>query len=170
MKITKIIAHSTKEAIEIAKEQGIKVVRNVTPSYQAQDDINTEDELRDFAEKMLKKNRLADQEGVGCIVVQMAGSADTRKRPYEFINHKNNGPSKKVRVFEVQKKSDGQVIGTALSKKEAIYLAKNKMREYREDLICKQCYRILGENEIAFALDYVPSINTKEGIYIVFSN
>ena len=48
--------------------------------------------------------------------------------------------------------------------------AKSAMIDVREDLYCKQIYKILGDKGLAFDLKYVPSANTKEGRYIVFGN
>ena len=53
---------------------------------------------------------------------------------------------------------------------EAARLAKAAMKTAKQDLVCKQVYRIDDDHELAFSLKYVPSSNTKLGTYIVFGN
>ena len=166
MKKFEINAFSIAEAKEKAFNMGINVIKNVTLSYNNQNPTDFDQ----FAEDMLKKNRLDNATGVGCIVVLEAGSADTRERPYSFVNHTAEGPLVKRRVFEIRKKSNEQVVGTAVSKAEASRKAKSMMKTIKEDLVCKQVYKVLGAHELAFELNYVPSKNTKEGKYIVFGN
>lgn len=166
MKKFEINAYSFDEAKNKALELGITVVRNVTPSFKKEHPVDFDE----FAERMLTKNHLENANGVGCIVVLEAGSADTRERPYEYINNTVEGALKKKRVFEVRTVKEDKLIGEAESKNEAAKLAKAAMKDIREDLYCKQIYKILGDKGLAFDLKYVPSANTKEGRYIVFGN
>lgn len=166
MKKFEINAFGLEEAKAKALEMGISVIRNVTPSFRNEKPVDFDL----FAEEMLKKNKIDNATGVGCIVVIEAGSADTRERPYELINNVTEGSLTKKRVFEIMKKSDGTLIATGETKGDAIRAAKNAMKTLREDLICKQVYRVVGSHELAFELKYVPSANTKEGKYVVFGN
>ena len=166
MKKFEINAFGLEEAKAKALEMGISVIRNVTPSFRNEKPVDFDL----FAEEMLKKNKIDNATGVGCIVVIEAGSADTRERPYELINNVTEGSLTKKRVFEIMKKSDGTVVATGETKGDAIRAAKNAMKTLREDLICKQVYRVIGSHELAFELKYVPSANTKEGTYVVFGN
>lgn len=166
MKKFEINAYSFDEAKNKALELGITVVRNVTPSFKKEHPVDFDE----FAERMLAKNHLENANGVGCVVVLEAGSADTRERPYEYINNTVEGALKKKRVFEVRTVKEDKFIGEAESKNEAAKLAKAAMKDIREDLYCKQIYKILGDKGLAFDLKYVPSANTKEGRYIVFGN
>ena len=166
MKKFEINAFGLEEAKAKALEMGISVIRNVTPSFRNEKPVDFDL----FAEEMLKKNKIDNATGVGCIVVIEAGSADTRERPYELINNVTEGSLTKKRVFEIMKKSDGTLVATGETKGDAIRAAKNAMKNVREDLICKQVYRVVGSHELAFELKYVPSANTKEGKYVVFGN
>lgn len=166
MKKFEINAYSFDEAKNKALELGITIVRNVTPSFKKEHPVDFDE----FAERMLVKNHLDTANGVGCVVVLEAGSADTRERPYEYINNTVEGALKKKRVFEVRTVKDDKLIAEAESKNEAAKLAKAAMKDVREDLYCKQIYKILGDKGLAFDLKYVPSANTKEGRYIVFGN
>ena len=166
MKKFEIKAFSYEEAKAKALENGITIIRNVTPSFKNEKPVDFDA----FAQSMLKKNNIDTATGVGCIVVMEAGSSDTRERPYELMNNIVEGSLSKKRFFEVRKKSDNSLVAEAETKGEAIRLAKNCMKNLREDLICKQVYRVLGAHELAFELKYVPSANTKEGRYIVFGN
>ena len=166
MKKFEINAYSCNEAKQKALEMGLTIVRNVTSSFKKEQPADFDE----FAENILKKNHLDTAEGVGCIVVLEAGTADTRERPYEYINNKVYGQAKKKRVFEVHTVKNDTFIGEAVSKEEAIKLAKSVMKDVKEDLYCKQVYKVVGNKALAFTLKYVPSINTKEGRYIVFGN
>lgn len=166
MKKFEINAFSLEEAKSKALEMGVSVIKNVTKSFK--NEKPTDFDL--FAEEMLKKNKIDNATGVGCIVVLEAGSADTRERPYELINNVTEGALTKKRVFEILKKSDGTLVATGETKGDAIRAAKNIMKSIKEDLVCKQVYRVVGAHELAFELKYVPSVRTKEGKYIVFGN
>ncbi|MDD7757425.1 MAG: hypothetical protein PUJ51_23540 [Clostridiales bacterium] len=161
-----IKAYSFDEAKQKALEEGITVVRNVTPSFKKENPVDFDV----FAQQMLEKNKLTNATGVGCIVVSEAGSADTRERPYEFINNVTEGQLTKKRVFEIRTASDDTFVAEAETKVEAARLAKVAMKTTKQDLICKQVYRVDDDHALAFSLKYVPSSNTKLGTYIVFGN
>ena len=166
MKKITINAYSFEEAKQKALNEGITIVRNVTPSFKKE---NPED-FDEFAQRMLEKNKLTNTTGVGCVVVTEPGSADTRERPYEFINNVTEGQLTKKRVFEIRTVSDDTLVAEAETKVEAARLAKAAMKTVKKDLICKQVYRVDDDHALAFSLNYVPSSNTKLGTYIVFGN
>ena len=88
MKKFTIDAFSLEDAKAQAAEMGLTVVRNVTPSWKKIGSPATSSKaFHDFAESVMKVNRLADAEGVGLIVVEESGSADTRERPYKYTNN-----------------------------------------------------------------------------------
>ena len=166
MKKITINAYSFEEAKQKALEEGITVVRNVTPSFKKENPVDFDV----FAQQMLEKNKLTNATGVGCIVVSEVGSADTRERPYEFINNVTEGQLTKKRVFEIRTVSDDTLVAEAETKVEAARLAKAAMKNVKQDLVCKQVYRVDDDHALAFSLNYVPSSNTKLGTYIVFGN
>ncbi len=166
MRKFEINAYSFNEAKEIATSQyGLTVVKNVTPSFKSLNPVDFDT----FAQDMLDKNKLTEATGVGCIVVKEAGSADTRERPYEYVNNIIDGHSSKKRVFEI-KTIDGEFVAEAETKGEAARKAKVVMKDFKKDMVCKQVYRVDKDHELAFTLKYVPSANTKLGTYIVFGN
>ncbi len=164
MKKFEINAYGYDEAKAKATELGVTIVRNVTPSFKKERPVDFDN----FAERMLKKNHLEDAENLGCIVVLESGSADTRERPYEYINNKVEGKLKKQRVFEIRTVKTDSFVGEATTKADAAKIAKSAMKELREDLYCKQIYKIKDDKGLAFELKYVPSVNTKEGRYVIF--
>lgn len=161
-----INAYSFDEAKQKALEEGITIVRNVTPSFKKENPVDFDV----FAQQMLEKNKLTNATGVGCIVVSEAGSADTRERPYDFINNVTEGQLTKRRVFEVRTVANDTLVAEAETKSEAARLAKAAMKNVKQDLVCKQVYRVDDDHALAFSLNYVPSSNTKLGTYIVFGN
>ena len=158
-------AFSLEDAKQQALALGVNVVKNVTPSYKKE---NPSD-IDEFGAEMLKKNRIKEDSKDGVIIVVESGMADTRERPYTFINNTVEGQLTKKRVFEIRKVSDDSLVAEAETKGDAARVAKAIMKSVKEDLVCKQVYRVLGKKAVAFELNYTPSSRTKEGKYIVFS-
>lgn len=166
MRKIEINAYSYNEAKEKALELGMTVVRNVTPTYKKERPVDFDE----FAERMIAKNHLENTAGVGCMVVLEAGTADTRERPYEYINNSVEGKLIKKRIFEVRTVEGDILIAESENKGQAAKDAKSAMKEVKKDMYCRQVYKVLGDKGLAFELKYVPSANTKEGRYVVFGN
>lgn len=169
MKILEIKAYSFADAKEQAAAQGLTVVKNVTGRYKNRAEAITDDPRKEFCEKCFVDDKMTETTGSAYIVVVEKGSEDVRERPYKFNNIVTEGQLTKKRVFEI-KTADGKVVATAESKGEASRVAKNAMKEVKEDLVCEQVYRVDNDHKTAFTLDYVPSKGTKLGTYIVFGN
>lgn len=166
MRKFEINAYSFEQAKEMAISlYGLTIVKNVTPSFKKSNPIDFDT----FAQEMLEKNKLTGATGVACVVVKESGSADTRERPYEYVNNVVDGTLSKKRVFEIRTVND-EYVAEAETKGEAARKAKAAMREFKRDMVCKQVYRVDKDHELAFTLKYVPSTNTKLGTYIVFGN
>ena len=170
MKRFEINAYSLEEAKAKAAEMGLTVVRNVTQSWKNAGSPVTDKSFKEFAVTALDRNHLANAEGVGLIVVITAGSADTRERPYKFINNVVEGKKNIERVYEIRRKDTGAVVATAAMKSDAEKKAKALMSEVKTDLECVIVYHVTEGKDLAFTLDYTPSTNTKTGSYIVFGN
>lgn len=171
MKKFTIDAFSLEDAKAQAAEMGLTVVRNVTPSWKKIGSPATSSKaFHDFAESIMKVNRLADAEGVGLIVVEESGSADTRERPYKYTNNVTEGKKNVTRVYEVRRKDTGALVATAAKKDEAEKLAKKAMSDVKADMECTIVYHVTDGKDLAFTLEYTPSTNTKTGVYTVFGN
>ena len=170
MKRFEINAYSLEEAKTIAAEMGLTVVRNVTQSWKNAGSPVTDKSFREFAVDSLAKNHLASAEGVGLLVVVTPGSADTRERPYKYVNNVTEGKKNIERVYEIRTKRDGTVVGTASKKADAEKLAKSLMSDLKTDLECVIVYHVTEGKDLAFTLQYTPSTNTKQGSYVVFGN
>lgn len=166
MRIFEINAYSLNEAKEIAASQyGITIVRNVTVTYTKE----KPESFEMFANDIFSKHKLTESSGVGCVVIKFPGSADTRERPYKYINNISEGQLKKHRVFEIRD-TDDKLVAEAETKGEAARKAKQIMKDIKKDLCCKQVYRVDKDHEVAFTLQYTPSSNTTLGTYIIFGN
>lgn len=166
MNIYKIEAYSLCEAMKKAEALGLTVTKNVTRRRAADPDTA----MTDFANAQFEKDKLTDTTGVGYIVVETPGSADTRMRPYTLNDTKSTPGMVKTRVFEVRTVADDKLVLSARTKGEAIRKAKAAMKDYKEDLRCEVVYRLDDEHKTAFTLDYTPSVNTTLGVYYVFGN
>lgn len=171
MKKFVIKAFSQDEAKQKALELGLNVVRNVTSSWKkAESPSINSDEFKTFANEMFDKNKLSATTGVGLMVIETPGVQDNRARPYEFVNNVAKGSIEKKRIFEIRLAADDKLISEAETKGDAIRKAKELMSDYRQDIVTKVVYRVLGEKGTAFKLKYTPSVNTTEGTYVVFGN
>ena len=164
-------AFSEAEAREMAIEANLPVVRNVTPSWlkAGSPAVGTE-EFFDFAKNMMKKTHLDNTTGAGLLVVEEKGSKDTRKRPYKIINNIVEGVKKYETIYEVRRKDDGTLVGTARKKKDAFKLVRKAMAEVQADMECRIVKVVKDNKDLAFTAEYVPSINTNLGTYTVFGN
>ena len=160
-----IKAYTYAEAVAIAATKGLKIVRNVTPSYKNAG-CPTGQDLLDFGISMLEKNRLDGVTGVGVMCVVEDGKPDTRERPYTFKDNPTSGGRTKTRMYFVRTKDTDHFVGKAPDKGTAVKLAKAAMAEYKEDMVCTIMYEV-SDSE-AFTLEYTPTTGTKIGTYIVF--
>ena len=160
-----IKAYTYAEAVAQAAERGLKIVRNVTPSYKNQN-CPTGKELLDFGISMLEKHKLDGVTGVGVMCVVEDGKPDTRERPYTFKDHPTSGERTKTRVYVVRTKDTDTFVGKAADKGSAVKLAKDAMVEFKENMVCTIMYEVSDPE--AFTLEYTPTVGTKIGTYVVF--
>lgn len=165
MRIETINAFSYEEAKSKAREMGFNVIKNVTSTFKK----NPTDDYTDFAQKIFERDKITDVNGIAYMIVVEPGCPDTRTRPYEINNIVPKGSLTKKRVFEVRTSTD-KYVGEAPNKAAAIKIAKERMSEFKEDLFCRQIYKVDRDHEIAFVVNYVPGIHTKLGTYVVFGN
>lgn len=160
-----IKAYTYAEAVAQAAERGLKIVRNVTPSYK-NSGCPTGKDLMDFGISMLEKQKLDGVTGVGVMCVVEDGKPDTRERPYTFKDRPTSGERTKTRMYVVRTKETDTFVGKAADKGSAVKLAKDAMAEYKENMICTIMYEVSDPE--AFTLEYTPTVGTKIGTYIVF--
>lgn len=160
-----INAYTYAEAVAVASNAGLKIVRNVTPSYKSAGCPEGQD-LLDFGVTMLEKNKLDDITGVGVMCVIEDGKPDTRERPYTFKDHPTSGERTKTRVYIVRTAETDHFVGKAPDKGSAVKLAKAAMSEYKENMVCTIMYEVSDPE--AFTLEYTPTTGTKMGTYVAF--
>lgn len=165
MKKIEIKAFGIDQAKEIAKTNGITILKNITTSYVR----NKPADIEVFAQDCLKKYKLDNNPNAGCIIVKQSGKEDSRKNPYKFVNCISSTRTTKKMIFLVKIKHTNVVVGEAPTKIKAIYLAKKLIKVHKKDLICVRSYKVI-DNEDAFELRYKPSINTKQGEYLILGN
>lgn len=171
MRKFEVSAYSLEEAKAVVfDEYGVKATQNVSQSWKNVGSPLSGKEFESFCLEMMEKKRLDGVEGVGLIIAVTPGSKDTRERPYKYKNVVVEGKRKMERVIEIRLKKNDEVIGTAASKGEAEKLAKKLMLEYRQDMYAAVVYHVKEGKEVAFELDYAPSVSAQKGRYIVFGN
>lgn len=173
MSMTKFVieAFSADEAKQKALDYGLNIIRNVTGSWKNSDKPSIDSpDFKSFAESQFEKHKLTETTGVGLMVVLESGIKDTRKFPYEFVDNKVKGTIEKKRIFEIRLVENDKLVGQAENKSDAIRLAKKLMVTYKQDMVTKVVYRVLGDKGVAFKLKYAPSQKTTKGKYVVFGN
>ena len=170
MKKFEIVAFSKDEAKQKAKEMGLNVVSEVTQTWKNKKSPVSDKDMYNFAIDIFSKKRLNDVEGVGLMITIDPANADTRERPYQINSFKNEGKRHTKRVVEIRSEKNGTLLGVAENKKEAEKVAKALITKYREDVIATVVYKVIENKDILFKGKYTPSINAKEGKYIVFGN
>lgn len=160
-----IKAYTYAEAVAIAATKGLKIVRNVTPSYKNAGCPEGQT-LIDFGLAMLEKNKLDGITGAGVMCVIEDGKPDIRERPYTFKDHPTSGERTKTRMYVVRTKETDTFVGKAPDKGAAVKLAKDAMQEFKEDMVCTIMYEVSDPE--AFTLEYTPTQGTKIGTYVAF--
>ena len=168
MKKFTIKAYSFDEAKQKALEEGMTIVRNVTPSFKKENPVDFDT----FASQMLEKNKLTNATGVGCIVVADAGSADTRERPYRIDDVKNESGARKYKtIYQIVDKATGKVLAqTDETKAKAKEIAKALYTDkgFKGDLVCTYTKQVVDGEPTAFTATYTPSKSSRVGSYLVF--
>jgi hypothetical protein len=168
MKKFTVNAYSLEEAKNLAEENGLKIVKNVTQSWKNAKCPIEGRNLEVFCTEALSKNGLAGLAGAGLVIAVAPGSKDTRERPYKFVNNVVEGKRKTQRVIKICLTRNDEVVGTASKKSDAEKLAKELMVKYREDMYAQIVYEVKDGKDIAFELKYAPSTSAKKGTYVVF--
>ena len=144
---------------------------DATGSYNkwAKENPTNEDNVKEWMKDYLNKKKF-NMPNDGAYIVLQPAVADTRERPYKYVNNVTEGKKNIERVYEIRTKRDGTVVGTASKKADAEKLAKSLMSDLKTDLECVIVYHVTEGKDLAFTLQYTPSTNTKQGSYVVFGN
>lgn len=165
MRKLEIQAYTLDEAKIEAFKQGITVVQDATRSWKKSGSPVLTKDINIFAADFLEQKGMFDFEGAGIIITIKPGNKDTRKMPYKLYSSRRKGRCKLYRTIEIRLKSNHQIVGEAANKTEAIQLGKSLIKTYRENLYAKTVY---NTKDIDFELEYIPSVRTEKGQYIVF--
>lgn len=115
----------------------------------------------------LERNDYFEVETAGVIIETEKGIRNRKLRPYTYKNCKRKGRCKLFRHVTLFLKDTHEKIGSARLKKDAQALAKQLIRKYQKDIYARTIY-MADENDWDFELQYIPSYDSKEGIYKVF--
>lgn len=154
-------------------------------SWLEKDEARTLDDYKDF---LINKAQLSDAEfrewqvayshdktkdipNLGCMIILTRAIESTRKRPYEYINYKNEGKRKTTTVVEIVNKRTGEVVwhsDTHITKAAAIKKAKDLLQKkaVKDSLVIRLAGYV--SNAVLGELTYTPSKNAADGKYIIF--
>lgn len=139
----------------------------------------TDAAMRQFMLEQLEK-KTRNTVGNGCYIVVESAVTDTRERPYTKHDVKNEQGSRKwTKVFQIfenlgtaEKPRRGELIVEAAgnTKSEASNKAKELYTKMglRKNIVCYYTKQVTEGEPIAFTMDYTPSKNAKQGVYLVF--
>lgn len=168
-KTVEVKAYTKDEAMAQAPFQ---VMRDATQAWNKAGRPLMGNDLKQFCSDYLAQHTKFIN-NAGCIITIDPGTADTRERPYQVADIKNDKGKRKFGMsFLVTDKETGEVkfIGTDMTKAEAIEKAKKLYTDkgYKGNLIA-QYIKVVTEGEKgAFEVSYAPSKSAHEGQYIVF--
>lgn len=165
MRKLEIQAYSLDEAKLIAFKEGITVVQDATSSWRRAGAPLLTKELNIFAADFLESKGMFDFKDAGVIITMSSGTQDDKKYPFDIVSSRRKGRCKLTRTVEIRTQRDNTLLGTASTKTEAIALAKDIIKECREDIYGKTVYT---SSDVDFKMKYKPSLRAKLGQYIVF--
>lgn len=165
MKKLEISAYSSEEAKLQAYKEGITVIYDATTIWKKSGSPILTRDLNIFAADLMEGKKMFDFAGAGIIITLISGTEDSRKKPYKLNNILRKGRCKLERVIEIRSKDGDEVVGKAITKLEAMQLAKKLIKSLKKDLYGKTVYTA---NDLDFELQYIPSTTASMGSYLVF--
>lgn len=167
------VTGATKE--EALEKAPFSIMGDATQAYKnwakKQTDAITEALKKEFyIDYLNKKSKNVD--GVGFSITLEPAKKDTRERPYTMINVKNeDGERVWKRTYEIKSVATGETLAsTTETQAKAKEIAKNLYieRGLKEDIVCEVTKKVAKGQPVAFKMKYTPSVNAKNGQYIVF--
>jgi len=155
----------TKEEALASVSTTLDVKFDATPSWKTAGQPQGK-RLEAFAEEHIN-SKIKGATGIGYSLTVVAGSADTRERPYKVNNVVTDGQRKFKMVYEGFT-PDGKIVLTKDTKGEAEDAAKAYVTENKVKVRVRIAKNVSEGQEEAFTVDYVPSKNTQLGSYIFF--
>ena len=157
--------------IEALDKVPFKIVGDATVAYKnfLKDNVPTEATLKEFMLNYLQK-KYKSAPGLGCYITIESASKNTKTRCYKINPVKNEKGTRRYQstfiVLNEDKKDLGQIIGTMAKAKE--YVKDLYRNGLTEKVTIKKIKTIKDGEEVVFTAEYSPSVNTKEGKYMVF--
>ena len=109
--------------------------------------------------------------GSGYLITVEPAVSDTRERPYNIKDVKNEeGKRKYKKTYQLIDDATGVVLGEVQTNKaDAKNLAKEIIKNgFKGKMSCKLAHKVVEGQEVVFTAEYAPSKNTKNGTYIAF--
>lgn len=180
--MTQIMNFKRIEVCGMTKEEAFakapySIVGDATQAYKNWEEkqvngVSDADKVQFMLDYLARKSK--NVAGVGFSITLLPAIADTRERPYTFIDKKNeNGARKYKTTYQlIDKDSNAIIAETNETKARAKELGKKLYMDkgYKGHLICKYTKQVVkdGGEPIAFEMEYTPSINSQMGKYLVF--
>lgn len=163
-----VVGSTKKEALETAPFQ---ILGDATVAYKnfLKDNVPTDATLKEFMLAYLQK-KTKSAPGLGCYITIESASKNTKTRCYKIMPVKNEKGTRRYQstfiVLDKDKKDLGQIVGTMAKAKE--YVKELYRNGLTEKVTVKKIKTIKDGEEVVFTAEYSPSVNTKEGKYLVF--
>lgn len=165
MKKLEISAYNSEEAKLQAYKDGVTVIYDATIAWKRAGSPILTRELNIFVADLMENKSMFDFEGAGIIITLIPGVADTRKKPYKLNNILRKGRCPLSRAIEIRNAETNEVVGKALTKLEAMQLARKLVKVLKQDLYGKTVYT---SDDLDFEIKYIPSATASLGSYVVF--
>lgn len=134
--------------------------------------VSDADKVQFMLDYLAKKSKNAA--GIGFSITLTPAVADTRERPYTFIDRKNEKGARKYKTtYQLIDKASNTIIAeTNETKARAKEIGKKLYTDkgYKGHVVCKYTKQATeeGGDPIAFEMEYTPSINARMGKFLVF--
>ena len=157
----------------------------------------TDADMKHFMLEQLEK-KTRNTPGNGCYIVIESAVADSREKPYKITDVKNEGARETAKVFQLIDKATNQVIAEtpvtqvthtdkegnvivdkegnpklywkSYTKAEAKEVAKNLIMKsgFKGKGYCRLTHQVVKGEDKVFEFEYVPSKNSRPGVYLCF--
>lgn len=151
------------------KESGLNLRVDATQAYKkwAKDNVENEDNVREWMKEYLKKKKLTMPKDGAYIVIQ-SPVADTRERPYKVEKPKYEARTHSPEKFYVIRDMTNNEVGREKTSKAAEQAAKEFVADYKESVTINYEWVAKEKNSLYATVKYTPSKGSKPCKLLVF--
>ncbi len=162
-----VIGTTKDEAMRNAQPLNLRV--DATQSYKkwAKDNVENEDNVKDWMKDYLKKKKFTMPNDGAYIVLQSAVT-DSRERPYKIETVKYDAKTHTAEHFYVLRDEDGNEVGREKTKKAAEQAIREYISNFKKNVNAFHEWAPKEKNSLVLKGTYTPSKGTQKAKLLVF--